>query len=122
MDGSYALGLSADQEFSMMTCLTHPSFVRWYSIFDLMPSLRCKAILMDLCDGDCHGLICDYLADIGNKVPGRDVAWQFSGPAEPNRALPRPPQPSLAEPSRALPSPAEPTRARKVTGGHGEAR
>ena len=114
--------LTLEEEFSMMKSLNHPNFVRWYGILDLHPFLECKAILMDLCDGDCHGLICDYLADIGKGVPGRDVAWPFSGPAEPNRALPRPPQPSLAEPSRALPSPAEPTRARKVTEGHGEAR
>ena len=75
MDGSYALGLSADEEFNMMTCLTHPSFVRWYDIFDLRPSLRCKAILMDMCDGNCHSLICDHAADIGGMgVPWRDVA------------------------------------------------
>ena len=44
MDGSYAF-LSLDQEFDMMTRLNHPSFVRWYDIFDLRPSLRRKAIL-----------------------------------------------------------------------------
>ena len=75
MDGSKALGLSVDEEFNMMRCLTHPSFVRWYSIFDLGPHLSCKAILMDICDGDCHSLIYDHQADIGGKgVPGRDVA------------------------------------------------
>ena len=67
MDGSKALGLSVDEEFNMMRCLTHPSFVRWYNIFDLMPSLRCKAILMDMCDGNCHSLICDHVADIWGR-------------------------------------------------------
>ena len=73
MDGSYAF-LSLDQEFGMMTRLTHPSFVLWYNILDLGPHLSCKAILMDICDGDCHSLIGDHKADIGKGVPGRDVA------------------------------------------------
>ena len=74
MDGSPTF-LILDQEFGIMKILNHPSFVRWYDIFDLRPSLRCKAILMDMCDGDCHSLICDHAVDIGGMgMPGRDVA------------------------------------------------
>ena len=81
--------LTLEEEFSMMKSLNHPNFVRWYGILDLYPYLECKAILMDLCDGDCHSLINAHWADIGNKVPGRDVGQpSLTGPCRdhPSRA------------------------------------
>ena len=71
--------LTLEEEYIMMKSLNRPNFVRWYDILDLDPHLGCKAILMDLCDGDCHGLICDYLADIGNGGAGEGRCMAIFG-------------------------------------------
>ena len=74
--------LTLEEEFKMMKELNHPNFVRWYGILDLLPFLECKAILMDLCDGDCHGLICDYLADIGKGGAGEGRCMTIFGASQ----------------------------------------
>ena len=89
----------------------------------MRPSLRWKVILMDMCDGDCHSLICDHAADIGGRgCRGGTLHDHFRGQPSltgPCRDHPSRAWPSPAEPCRAQPSLPEPARSRKGTARHG---
>ena len=65
-----------------MRDLNHPCFIRVYKWYDMMVSLRCEAVLMDLAGGDTFDLVEQGRANPGSAGDRREYSGWAPGSAQ----------------------------------------